>query len=208
MRADARRAQIVACARDVFASNGFHVTSVADICEAAGIGRGTLYQYFGNKRDVFYAVVEDLTDRVRKVMSERTPLQALDGAADAPVSLIVGYCRRRLRVMLDAVFFDESALRLILREARGLDGGIEELIKTIDGIVLSAIVDDLATARDLGLIDCPDPQLVALFVLGGVEKMVLAALHDEQPIDLDRIVSVAINMEMFGLLPRDTNHTP
>jgi len=200
MRAGDRRAQILSCARDVFADNGYHHTSVANICQAAGIGRGTLYQYFSNKRDVFEAVLADLVERVRVVLDQRRPVAVLDGVGQAPAELIVSYCQRRLKVMLEAIFFDEAALRLILREARGLDGGIDALLKKVDEIVLGALIDDLSAATRVGIIDCADVRLTALYVLGGVEKMVLAAVDSDEPVDLDRIVQVATRVELFGLL--------
>jgi AcrR family transcriptional regulator len=197
---DQRRAQILGCAREVFAKLGYHRASIADICAAAGIGRGTLYQYFDNKQDVFSAVVDELSARVREVIDTRPPLAAVPGTEDAPPALIARFCEMRLRVLLDAVFADEASLRLVLREARGIDGGIDQVISRIDGITLGALTDDLTTAARLGIIDCPEPALTAEFVLGGVQKMVLRALEQDQPVDLDAIVRVAIKIQLFGLL--------
>jgi AcrR family transcriptional regulator len=204
MRAGDRRAQILACARGVFAERGFHVTSVADLCEAAGIGRGTLYQYFGNKREVFCAVLEEITERVKGVVDTRPQIGEMDGTEQAPPELILAFCATRLRALLDVIFTDEDNLRLILREARGLDGGIDQLVRRIDGVVLSAFVRDLQIARELGVFHCPEPELTALFVLGGVEKMCLTALERDEPVDLDRIVRVATRIQLFGLLSDKT----
>jgi TetR/AcrR family transcriptional regulator len=204
MRGSDRRAQILACARDVFSRRGFHVTSIADICEAAGIGRGTLYQYFGNKRDVFLAVVEDLAARVRDVLAARTELTAIRGAEQAPPEIVLAFCEKRLRDMLGAVFADEPTLRLLMREARVMDGGIDEVVRRVDEVVLRALEEDLATAHRLGVIDCADPRRTALFVLGGVEKMVLTALESDEPLDLEAIVRVATRIQLFGLLSERT----
>jgi AcrR family transcriptional regulator len=204
MRADDRRAQILDCARSVFATRGYHATNIADICEAAGIGRGTLYQYFENKRQVFFAVVEEIADQVRAVVDARPRLSRLEGAEAAPPRLIVAYCERRLRDLLDAVLADEARLRVVLREARGLDGGIDAVIRRIDGAVLDALVGDLESARALGVIECDDVRLAALFILGGVERMVLAALESEERLDLDAIVRVATRLQLDGLLSEAT----
>ena len=51
-----RRAQILDVAKRDFVRRGYHVANVADICKEAQIGRGTLYQYFGNKRAVMLAL--------------------------------------------------------------------------------------------------------------------------------------------------------
>jgi AcrR family transcriptional regulator len=200
MKSEARRAQIRACASAVFADRGFHSASIADICERAGIGRGTLYQHFDNKRDVFFAVVDEIGERVAQVIASRPRLAPMDGIEAAPPQLIAAYCAKRLRELLDAVFADEASVRLVLREAHALDGGLEHVLERLDRAVLAAFVADLETARTLGLIRCEDPHLTAMFVMGGVEKMILAAVESGDPIDLDRIVRVAIQIQLFGLL--------
>jgi len=204
MKADDRRAQILDCARRVFANQGFHVTSVADICSEAGIGRGTLYQYFGNKRDVFLAVLQDVASRVRAVLDDRTRITEVPQAAEAPPEIVLAFCRKRLRELLDAVFVDQASLRLLWRDARGVDGGIDRIVRTVDELVAGALVQDLGSARDMGVIVCEDLELTALFIIGGIEKMVLDALEKDADLDLDRIVRVATHIEFMGLLSERT----
>jgi AcrR family transcriptional regulator len=204
MKAGERREQILGCARNVFARQGFHVTSVADICTAAGIGRGTLYQYFGNKRDVFMAVLEDVAGRIREVLANRPAVADMPDAAAAPPSLIVAYCQKRLEKLLTAVFIDEASLRLLWREARGVDGGVDRIVRTVDELVSGALVADLRSAREMGVIECEDLELASLFIIGGVQKMVLDALERDTPVDLDRIIVVSTRIELFGLLSEST----
>jgi AcrR family transcriptional regulator len=204
MKADERRRQILECARRVFASQGFHVTSVADICSEAGIGRGTLYQYFGNKRDVFLAVLNDVAGRVATVLEERPRIAEVEGADHAPAPLALAFCRKRLRELLDAVFVDEASLRLLWRDAHGVDGGVDQIVRTVDELVRDALVADLGSARAMGIIDCEDLELTALFIMGGIQKMVLDALERDAPLDLDRIVRVATHLEFMGLLSERT----
>jgi AcrR family transcriptional regulator len=64
LRGDARREQILDCALAVFARQGFHETSIAAICAQAGIARGTLYQYFADKRAVLAALIERIAGRI------------------------------------------------------------------------------------------------------------------------------------------------
>jgi AcrR family transcriptional regulator len=57
---EAKRGAIVAAAAEVFASQGFIRTRMADIAAAADVGKGTLYEYFGSKDELFFAVFDDL----------------------------------------------------------------------------------------------------------------------------------------------------
>ncbi|WKE65247.1 TetR/AcrR family transcriptional regulator [Gallaecimonas kandeliae] len=54
----ARRAAITQAASEVFAQKGFQGTSVDDIARAAGVSKGSLYGYFKNKEDIFYATFQ------------------------------------------------------------------------------------------------------------------------------------------------------
>ncbi len=48
-----KRQDILASARDLFKDKGFHSTKMEDIALAAGVGKGTLYEYFDNKQNIF-----------------------------------------------------------------------------------------------------------------------------------------------------------
>jgi AcrR family transcriptional regulator len=54
----AKRAEITRAAADVFARKGFQGASVEEIADAAGISKGTVYGYFKNKEDLFYATFQ------------------------------------------------------------------------------------------------------------------------------------------------------
>jgi AcrR family transcriptional regulator len=195
-----RRAQILDVAKTVFTRRGYRVANVADICRAAHIGRGTLYQYFKNKRAVLLAVMKDVAARVKEVLDARTRIADLRGADKAPPELVASFSKKRLRQVLDAVFVDEPTLRLILRDARGLDGAVDEVIRMIDELVFGALEDDLRAAQRAGVLRRGDTRLMARYIVGGIEKLVISALAEDAPVDLDAIVDMAVELELFGLL--------
>lgn len=48
-----KRQDILNSARVLFRNKGFHNTKMEDIAIDAGVGKGTLYEYFKNKQDIF-----------------------------------------------------------------------------------------------------------------------------------------------------------
>jgi AcrR family transcriptional regulator len=137
-----RRAQIHERAKGVFARRGDHRANVAQICAAAGIGRGTLYLYFENKRAVLLALLADVADRVRQVLAARVPVADLRiTPSRINAAEVAAFCEGRMRQVLDTIFVDEKTLRLVLREARGLDHVVEKVIAEIDALLLDAIVN-------------------------------------------------------------------
>jgi AcrR family transcriptional regulator len=61
-----RRRHITHAALQVFTSRGFKAAKMAEVAQAAGMGKGTLYEYFRSKDDLFLAVfvqvIDDMTD--------------------------------------------------------------------------------------------------------------------------------------------------
>jgi len=57
---EAKRAAIVAAAAAVFARQGFIRTRMADIAVEAEVGKGTLYEYFSSKDELFFAVFDEV----------------------------------------------------------------------------------------------------------------------------------------------------
>ena len=53
-----RRAEILAAATRLFAANGFHNTSMADVIAGSGLSAGAVYTYFRSKEELIGAVAE------------------------------------------------------------------------------------------------------------------------------------------------------
>lgn len=81
-----RSAIILSAAGDCFVRNGFHSTSMKDICSAAGMSPGTLYHYFRSKADIIAGIVEGERAATQLILSRLTDapdfMQALFMALD------------------------------------------------------------------------------------------------------------------------------
>ena len=60
--AEARRAQIMDAAAQVFAEKGFHRATTRQIASAAGVSEGTIYNYFDSKADLLIGMVTRLAE--------------------------------------------------------------------------------------------------------------------------------------------------
>ncbi len=59
-----KRPLILQAATEVFAEQGFAAVTVAEIAEHAGIGKGTVYEYFSSKDELLFAVFEWMNERI------------------------------------------------------------------------------------------------------------------------------------------------
>lgn len=75
---DAKRSEIVRYAADVFSRTGYHETKMQDIATAADIGKGTIYEYFRTKEELFLAVYDAWMSEYEAMIRQR-----VDAAEDA-----------------------------------------------------------------------------------------------------------------------------
>jgi len=102
-----RRDAILDAAHSVFASKGYAATGIADLAREVGIGHGTVYRYFENKRAVADALFDRALTRVADVIAAETP----DGTND-----LVAYRAQVQRIghRLFELFTEDPALARLL----------------------------------------------------------------------------------------------
>ncbi|WP_151775520.1 TetR/AcrR family transcriptional regulator [Streptomyces abyssomicinicus] len=123
-----RRAAILSAAAEVFAERGYDGATTAAICKRAGVGSGTLFHYFADKRTMFLAIVADDLTTVTAGLEriDRTdPVRALDevlglltadlGDPVAPglAAAMIQLARRDPEFAATVIAKDESARRAV-----------------------------------------------------------------------------------------------
>ena len=81
-----RREAIIDAARQVFFESGYTATSMSSIAARLGGCKGTLYNHFGNKEELFEALVRDFctrrADRMLATIMEGRPAESLTALAE------------------------------------------------------------------------------------------------------------------------------
>ena len=93
MPRDARRAQVLQVARDLFSTEGFHHVSMDDIADRAEVSKPVLYRHFPSKLDLYLAVVDQRgADLLAAIDAAVSPLERGDlvpGNGHAIVTAVV-----------------------------------------------------------------------------------------------------------------------
>lgn len=159
----ARREEILAAARAVFARQGFRGTTIADIAEEAGIALGTIYLYFPSKDDVFAALNQEYNELIARALTDVAPAQSLDDAVRTRISNVFRACaENRDLVRLVILNTDpESATARRLRHAEHVR--MSPLAKTIEESI------------GQGFIRSGDPWIMTTMTIGAVSMTVYQA---------------------------------
>ena len=65
-----RRRQLLEVALKVFAEQGFYVTSMSDIAEAAGVTKPVLYQHFTSKRELYGQLLTEVGNQIQDAITK------------------------------------------------------------------------------------------------------------------------------------------
>lgn len=137
-----------------FARVGVDRANINEISVSAGLAKGTVYNYFSSKRELFLAVVEEACAR------------AAEGATSVPANASTA---RRLRAVLasdvDWVRRDEDFARVLVREALSADPRFYSEILAAAAPFVGRVAEALADGVERGEVrgDIPVEQLALVF---------------------------------------------
>jgi AcrR family transcriptional regulator len=149
----ARRAQLVAAARTVFVTQGYHAAVMDDIAETAGVSKPVLYQHFPSKLELYLALLSESADEMVRLVRA-----ALDATTDN---------QDRVDGVLDAYFTfvadNGGAYRLIFESDLRSQPKVEAIVERAADACISAITDTITT--DTG-VDVERARLLASGMVG------------------------------------------
>jgi AcrR family transcriptional regulator len=171
-----KRSLIIGAAARVFANRGYNGTIIADIATEAGIGKGTIYEYFLSKEDLFFAVFQwfvQMTETEAKVS-----ISALGGSASERLMALNDALLRSWLDMLDMYslvmeFWSASASSKMRQRFKH---AFREGYRDFRQIVSSLIRDGIEKAEFQPEVDA---ESVAAALVGTWDALLLQAWFDE-----------------------------
>ena len=125
-----------------FAENGYHPTSVAEIVQGMGVGKGVFYWYFSSKEELFSEILrEAYTDLRRRqqqyVLESDDPVQRIEGGIRASLLWMAEH-----RHLIGLFQFAASEDRFAPALRRGQDVSVADVVRHVkEGIVAGRIRD-------------------------------------------------------------------
>jgi len=186
--------QILEAAVKVFAKQGFHLSTVAQIAKEAGVADGTIYLYFKNKDDI---LVQFFSFRAKQVFERFR--EAVDGAQTSTDKLrnlvhrhLAEFQRDRDGAVVYQVETHQSS-RLAEAQIREMSQMYRDLISEIveQGQQEGTIRKDLYVG------------LVKRFIIGAVDEVINTWLHSDGEYDLVSMVDPLVELFIRGIGQRN-----
>jgi AcrR family transcriptional regulator len=138
--------RLKAAARRLFVERGYHATRPQDIAREAGLGHGTFYLHFSDKRACFLAFVDEAREELDVYLRQRrVPGASLEERIGATIAAIYDYSESHPGVlraaMTDASVIDTEGVQATPLLMRWGGEWAEMLRKTADSGVTCASYD-------------------------------------------------------------------
>jgi AcrR family transcriptional regulator len=190
LTAEARRAQLLEVARDVFASDGYHGAAMEQIALKAGVTKPVLYQHFESKKELYLGLLEEdmarlLDDIRRAIEGARSNRERIERATGAYFSFIDS---------------NEGSFRLLFRETMGAEDEFRRAIERFRDELARRIAAVIAAETGL---PSSESELLARGVMGIAESAAQWWL-DHRSVPAERVVRDLSELAWRGLagLPR------
>lgn len=186
---EGKRELIMAAAIQIFSQKGYHNSKMEDIALAAGIGKGTIYEYFPGKLQLLQEIMEQsfhlydhsLSVELNNSLSFETKIKVL-------LEGHFRFCQQNkdlTRFMFwDTEVIDEELMKWGMEKRAEKEGRLQEMI--LEGIGSGEI-------RDL------DPKLITVMISGVFSAIWIPVVVEGWEVDAAQAAAQITDMLMQGL---------
>jgi AcrR family transcriptional regulator len=191
----ARRDQIMAAAKEVFARKGFHATTIADIAKRAGLAYGSIYWYFDSKDELFHALmaVEEAALRAHVAAAVAAPRENADS---------VSPFRTAVQATFEFFEADRATVKLLFRDSYALGDRFEKHL----GGIYERFIDDIETfvvaAQQRGEVVAAPPRMVAYTLAALIGQLAHRRLSTDDGVTAGQVADFVVSLVLDGLRPR------
>jgi len=183
-----RRGEILDAAGVVFSKSGFAKTTIDQVAVEAGLGKGTIYQYFKSKKELFLAVGRNGMDKLKDTMieeieQEKDPVDRIEKAIrthllffqkNTDLANIFMYEQSEFKKEIQKKYFEnyygyvnrmqetfKEAMKLTLIKDMNVDDSIVILISMLNGLVYMWQVEGMKYSLESKI-----PAILEIFLTG------------------------------------------
>jgi len=193
---EARKAEILKAAISIFAKNGIVNTKMSEIAATAGIGKGTIYEYFRSKEDIFAEAYQTIFAGVERDIGE--VLTSDLGPEDK--------LRKLMLISIEAFLGDGGDFAGIMMSfwSEGIRNKDERIIGIINleeiyadyRLMIASILDEGVRQ---GIFQVSDTRMTASVLIGAMDGIMLQWIMDQTVFEPSNAVEVLLECYLSGI---------
>ena len=191
----ARRADICSAAKTVFAEQGYHATTIADIAREAGVSYGSIYWYYESKETLFHELMSAEAAALREHIAAAVGGVSLDSGPAAPLKAAV-------RATLEFYDADRALVKLLFRDAFALGTAFELHLYSINTSFVEDVERLVVMAQRQGVFADGPSRMLAFAITALIGQMAHRRLTTDDGWTAAVAADFAVGLLLNGLLSR------
>jgi AcrR family transcriptional regulator len=182
------RSDIIEAATRIFSERGYHAASMAEIADAVGIRKASLYHHVRKKEDLLFAIHESLID----VLIAET--MAVSSSSESPAEKVRGLLHVTMRFIGD----NREGVTVFLSERHAVTGERWQALVIKRDFYERMVTQIITEGRSSGsFVDLP-PEIVAKALLG-MANWGYTWFQKDGPLTADEVAEVFTAVALRGL---------
>ncbi|MEG0855936.1 MAG: TetR/AcrR family transcriptional regulator [Terrisporobacter sp.] len=173
---------ILKISTELFLKQGYDKTTIRQIAEASGIGRGHLYYYFRKKEDILIHIFKQILDKIYDEVIENS---------DDKMEVLLSYALIQ-SVYTYTLVFNEYLLRIYL------EGSNVEIIRRESQNILIDLCKKKSETSKYNISN-KDIRFSVIVGYAGEWELLKRYYHDEKDFDIDSIVKTIVSTRLLLL---------
>jgi len=182
-------------------TKGFQSTHIGQICKNLNIARGTVYQYFGNKREILYAILDSAEEQIGDILDFDDLTDFLQ--SNPSQHSIVQFITYRITEISKHIINEPILIKLIFKKIHGIDDEIEKKIDTFLERLTSILSRDIEELKKKNIYKEDIDSCICSFLLwGGILFLLYNYNKNNKDISEIDTISLVVNSHLFGVIQK------
>ena len=193
-----KREAIIAAAERIFSRKGFFQAKVEEIAAEAGVGKGTVYEYFSSKEDVFKEMVIHITQDIK-----------LDFLGKDDFASSTEEIKKIIEENLKFVRKHKSMARMLMQEHMTVSDEVFQYMKEIKNEGLKSLEDIIVDGIKKGEFRQDINSMVtAHLILGAIMSLSGDIIQGDDAISVMDLTDNVIEMMLYGIASAKDKNFP
>ncbi|HNW29513.1 MAG TPA: TetR/AcrR family transcriptional regulator [Spirochaetota bacterium] len=198
-KGERRKQQIVDTAKQMFIEKGFQSTHIGQVCEKLDIARGTVYQYFRNKKEILYAILEDVLENIEDIFDQDDFNEFF--SSNPNNEQVLEFINKRLMSCISVLLGEPIVIKLIYKEIIGVDEDVNEEVSKAVAAISRHVAREVEELMARGVYkQSLDPKITAMMIVGGVMLVVYEYDRTKQNVLDSNLISTIAKNYLYGVL--------
>lgn len=193
-KAQRTRQKILEAARAVFAERGFAKATAEEISTKAGVGYGTFYLYFADKRQALHTILSEVDDQLYQLGQENIEKYRLGLGALAPIKATISN------------FFDSfkanADILKICHELSATDPDFKNQHDKVRARLVTKIKEHILKGLELGNTRAVDPEIASVALAGLVETIAIEWFFNNCPWDKEKVIDTVSKLYYSAIVKK------